>query len=425
MTDLDLMLRFMLQILVVLSACRLVGLFGQKYLGQAQVTMEMLTGVILGPSVFGAILPQVQQFLFPQFVVDGDPTSGKSPSMSVLYVIAQVGLVLYIFLIGLEFDSSLIRSRVKALKVVSATSILLPILLGATVFYAFLNNRSDLFGLNLGAPVLPLYVGATLCITAFPMLACIVQESGLAGTSIGTLTIGAGAVSDVAAWILLSVVLALSKGNPLIAVWAIGGGVVFSFVVLTAGRKLLARLDTRDSGVVSTTTFGLVLLALFAGAWITDGIGIYAVFGAFIIGSAMPRGRMSQTLKERIEPLTTTLFLPFFFVFSGLSTKFGTINSLEHWLIFGLMLVVAVVSKFAGCFAAARLCGESKQDSMTIGFLMNTRGLMELILLNIGLQQNIISPTFFSIMVLVAIVTTMMTAPLVRLVYKDRKGEAA
>ena len=425
MTDLDLMLRFMLQILVVLTACRLVGWFGQKYLGQAQVTMEMLTGVILGPSVFGAVLPQVQQFLFPQFVVDGDPTSGKSPSMSVLFVIAQVGLVLYIFLIGLEFDSSLIRSRVKALKAVSATSIGFPILLGGITFYTVLNHRIDLFGPGLDSPVLALYVGATLCITAFPMLARIVQESGLAGTSIGTLTIGAGAVSDVAAWILLSVVLALSKGNPMIAVWAIGGGTVFSVLALTVGRTVFAELEKRDSESVSTSTFGLALLALFVGAWITDEIGVYAVFGAFIVGAAMPRGRMSQYLKERIEPLTTTLFLPFFFVFSGLSTKFGTISSLEHWLIFGLMLVVAVVSKFAGCFAAARLCGESKQDSMAIGFLMNTRGLMELILLNIGLQQKIITPTFFAIMVLVAIVTTMMTAPLVRLVYQGGTSEAA
>ncbi len=421
MADLDLMLRFMLQVLVVLVACRVLGWFGKKYLGQAQATMEMLTGIVLGPSLFGVIFPKVQQYVFPPFVVADHPLSGKSPSMSVLYVIAQIGLVLYIFLVGLEFDGSLVKNHTRALKTVSMASIGFPIIVGFIVFYTVLRSRSDLFGPGISDPILAMFVGAALCITAFPTLARIIQESGLSGTSLGTVTIVAGAISDVVAWILLAVILSFCKGNPLIAVWAIGGGIAFSLIVLTAGRQLFSRLGPSgsDHGSVSNTTFGLVLMALFAGAWISDAIGVYAVFGAFIVGVAMPRGQLAIDLRSRIESLTLTLFLPFFFVVSGLSTKIGSLATIDHWLIFALMLFIAIVVKIGGCYFAARIGGESKLQSLVIGVFMNTRGLMELVLLNIGLQQKIISPVFFSMMVLVAVVTTMMTAPIVKRISRD------
>jgi Kef-type K+ transport system membrane component KefB len=419
MTDLDLMLRFMLQVLVVLVACRAVGWFGQKYLGQAQVTMEMLTGVLLGPSVFGALSPELQYSLFPQLLVAGNPDSGKHPSMSILYIIAQIGLVLYMFLIGLELDLNLIKSRTKAALAVSMAGIVVPFALGCAVFYAFLSHRNDMFGADIPQFIQAVYVGAAMCITAFPMLARIIYEAGIAGTPLGTLAIGAGATDDVFAWILLAIVLAVSKGNPAIAIWAIGGGAAFALLTLTIGKKFMAFLETRDSKeeTVSQTTFGLVMLVLFAGAWFTDAIGVYAVFGAFVMGVAMPKGRLAKYLQERIEPLTVSLFLPFFFVYSGLNTKIGSISGAEHWLICLALLTAAIVGKYGGCYLAARATGEPKRQAIAIGVLMNSRGLMELIILNIGLQQKVIKVPFFTMMVIMAIVTTFMAAPLFRRVY--------
>ncbi len=419
MTDLDLMLRFMLQVLVVLVACRAVGWFGQKYLGQAQVTMEMLTGVLLGPSVFGALSPELQYSLFPQLLVAGSPDSGKHPSMSILYIIAQIGLVLYMFLIGLELDLNLIKSRTKAALAVSMAGIVVPFALGCAVFYAFLSHRNDMFGADIPQFIQAVYVGAAMCITAFPMLARIIYEAGIAGTPLGTLAIGAGATDDVFAWILLAIVLAVSKGNPAIAIWAIGGGAAFALLTLTIGKKFMAFLETRDSKeeTVSQTTFGLVMLFLFAGAWFTDAIGVYAVFGAFVMGVAMPKGRLAKYLQERIEPLTVSLFLPFFFVYSGLNTKIGSISGAEHWLICLALLTAAIVGKYGGCYLAARATGEPKRQAIAIGVLMNSRGLMELIILNIGLQQKVIKVPFFTMMVIMAIVTTFMAAPLFRRVY--------
>ena len=419
MTDLDLMLRFMLQVLVVLVACRAVGWFGQKYLGQAQVTMEMLTGVLLGPSVFGALSPELQYSLFPQLLVAENPASGKHPSMSILYIIAQIGLVLYMFLIGLELDLNLIKSRTKAALAVSMAGIVLPFALGCAVFYAFLSHRNDMFGADIPQFIQAVYVGAAMCITAFPMLARIIYEAGIAGTPLGTLAIGAGATDDVFAWILLAIVLAVSKGNPAIAIWAIGGGAAFALISLTVGKKFMAFLETRDSKeeTVSQTTFGLVMLFLFAGSWFTDAIGVYAVFGAFVMGVAMPKGRLAKYLQERIEPLTVSLFLPFFFVYSGLNTKIGSISGIEHWLICLALLTAAIVGKYGGCYFAARATGEPKRQAIAIGVLMNSRGLMELIILNIGLQQKVITVPFFTMMVIMAIVTTFMAAPLFRRVY--------
>jgi Kef-type K+ transport system membrane component KefB len=410
----------MLQVLVVLGACRVVGWFGTKYLGQAQVTMEMLTGVLLGPSVFGAISPSVQQSLFPQLIVNGDPTSGKHPSMSILYVIAQIGLVLYMFLIGLELDLNLIGSRTKAAISVSIAGIVLPFAFGCIVFYVLLSHRTDMFGANIPIPIQAIYVGAAMCITAFPMLARIIYEAGIAGTPLGTLAIGAGASNDVFAWILLAVVLAVSKGNPAIAFWAIGGGTTFAFLMLTVGKRLLAFLEARDSsdGEVSQTTFALVMIFLFAGAWFTDAIGVYAVFGAFLMGLAMPKGRLSKFLQERIEPITVSLFLPFFFVYSGLNTRIGSLQGAEHWLICLALLAAAMAGKYGGCYFAARACGEPKRQATAIGVLMNSRGLMELIILNIGLQQRVITIPFFTMMVIMAIATTFMAAPLFRRVYR-------
>jgi len=421
MGDVDLMLRFLLQILAVMGLCRVVGWLGKRYLGQTQVVMEMVTGVVLGPSVFGALAPDVQGWLFPNGIiatVNGTPV--KHPSMSVLYIVAQIGLVLYMFLVGLEFNLEMVSGRAKAAIGVSAAGIVAPFLLGAGLAVAFVSmGRTDLFAPSVTSGEAALYMGAAMCITAFPMLARILYENGIAGTSMGTLALGAGASDDATAWALLAVVLASYKEDAKYALFAILGSAIFATLVLTLGRRFFARMGetVAREGSMSQTMFAGVMFFLFAGAYITDAVGIYAVFGAFLVGSAMPRGAFVEAIRNRVEAITVSCFLPFFFVYSGLNTKIGLVNTPELWLICGLVCLAAIVGKFGGCTLAARVAGEKWREATAIGVLMNSRGLMELIILNIGLQQKLITPTLFTMMVIMAIVTTLMTSPLFRKIY--------
>ncbi len=418
MTDVDLMLHFLVQIILILSACKVVGWFGSKFLGQTQVVMEMVTGVILGPSCFGAFFPELQKYVFPSGVIGKfNGAEVKHPSMTVLYVIAQIGLVLYMFTVGLEFNIGLISKRVKGVISVSLAGIILPFGLGAALAYFLLSSgRTDLFASSVTIPEAALYMGAAMCITAFPMLARILVERGIAQTTMGTLALGAGATDDVTAWALLAVVLASYKHDSKFALYAIGGGILFGIIVFTLGKKLMSGLAAKvDLGEpLSQGTFLTAMLFLFTGAYITDAIGVYAVFGAFMVGAAMPRGKLVAALRNKIEPLTVGCFLPFFFVYSGLSTKFGLLNTPTLWGICGLACAAAMIGKFGGCTLAAKMSGESWRSASAIGTLMNSRGLMELIILNIGRQQHVISDTLFTMLVIMAIVTTLMASPLFR-----------
>jgi Kef-type K+ transport system membrane component KefB len=423
------MLRFLLQAIVVLGACRLIGWIGVKFLGQAQVVMEMVTGVMLGPSLFGLMLPQVQSLLFPPKIqvmqADGELHKVNHPSMMILYVIAQLGLVLYMFLIGQEFNISLISSRVKGAISVSLAGILAPFTLGAVIAATILNTREDIFAPGIPFAAEVLYLGAAMSITAFPMLARILFESGLAGTSMGTLALGAGASDDAAAWSLLAVVLALSKGQPNYIWMAIGGGILFAVIILKIGKRLFVRLGEQvdREGKMSNGVFVFSMLFLLAGAYITDAVGIYAVFGAFLIGAAMPRGKFADIMREKLEYVTVGVLLPFFFVYSGLNTKLSLLNSPALWGLAILILLAAIIGKGVACAVAARLSGEPWRESAAIGTLMNSRGLMELIILNIGLQQKVITETLFTMMMLMAIVTTLMTAPIFKWIYGKRLAE--
>ncbi len=414
MTDLDLMLRFMLQVLVVLGACKAVGWFGTRFLGQAQVTMEMVTGVMLGPSLFGLLAPNLQHQIFPQFIEEGVKSSGRHPSMFILYVIAQIGLVLYMFLVGTEFDLGILKGKTKTAVSVSGAGIVAPFALGLLVYYGFMRGRTDLFGANITDSAAAFYLGASMCITAFPMLARILYEAGMTGTKMGTLALGSGATDDAAAWTILAIVLAQSKGDPKIAIFAIGGGALFVTLMFTVGKSWFRKLF--EDRPLDQTFFTLLIGLLFTFAWFTDAIGVYAVFGAFVFGAALPKTDLLPKLRERIEPLTVGLFLPFFFVYSGLNTRLGSIQGADMWILAGLALLAAIGGKLGGCYLAARLGGQSHMNSLGIGVLMNARGLMELIILNIGLQSGVIKPGLFSIMVIMAVVTTLMAAPLFRVI---------
>jgi len=264
-----------------------------------------------------------------------------------------------------------------------------------------------------------LFMGAAMSITAFPMLARIIFEQGLSRTSLGTLALAAGSIDDVAAWCVLAVVLASFQNDPRIAVMAIGGGLLFAVFCLLVLRRLLLPLgrQVEASGAMEPGLLVFVLILLMLGAWFTDWVQIYAVFGAFLTGLAMPRGKFAAELHRHLYPLTTALLLPCFFVYSGLNTKIGLVNTPALWLLAGVVLLAATVGKGVACYAAARWQGESHREGMAIGALMNARGLMELIILNIGLARGIIEPALFTVMVLMAVATTLMATPIFQRVY--------
>lgn len=413
MSNNELSVYFFFQLAFIVTTCRVVGLLAKK-IGQPQVVAEMVAGVLMGPSLFGLLLPGLQAQLFPK------------ASMTIIYAVCQLGIVLYMFLVGLEFQVDLIRQRMRSAAAVSVAGILVPFTLGV-IISAFLSHNDNFFAAGVTSWQAMLFMGASMSITAFPMLARIIHERGLTGTSLGTLALAAGSIDDAAAWCILAVVLASLSGKAMIAVFAIGGGVLYVLVILLIGKPLLRRLGEKAGreGGVSGRMLAFVLILLMLCAWFTDAVGIHAVFGAFILGTAMPRGIFAREVQRLLEPLTTSFLLPLFFVYSGLNTRLGLVNSLAMLMVALLVLLAACFGKGIACGLAARLNGESNRDAMAIGTLMNARGLMELIILNIGLESGIITPTLFTIMVIMAIVTTLMASPVFEFVYRRREGHAA
>lgn len=404
MTNFELSIRFFLQLAFIIAVCRIVG-FSVKRVGQPQVVGEMIAGVLMGPSLLGLFFPQFQSYLFPK------------TSMSILYSVSQLGLVLYMFLVGLEFQVDLIRRHWRSAASVSLAGICTPFMLGGLLATQLAKDQ-NFFAPKVSIWEAVLFMGAAMSITAFPMLARIIYERGLSGTSLGTLALAAGSMDDAAAWCILAIVLASFGGQPSIAFWAIGGGLFYVLLVLSTRRFLLHKIASHveQQGELHGTMLALVLMLLMLGAWFTDAVGIYAVFGAFLLGAAMPRGLLTERLKSFIEPLTTNFMLPLFFIYSGLNTKLGLVSTVPMLLVALLILLIACAGKGIACYLAARLNGEDNRKAAAIGTLMNARGLMELIILNIGLERGLITPTLFTIMVVMAIVTTLMATPIFNLV---------
>lgn len=406
MSNFELTIRFFFQLAFILATCRVVGLIARRF-RQPQVVGEMIAGVVMGPSLLGLMWPAAQAHIFPK------------ASLTITYAVAQIGLVLYMFLIGVEFQVDLIRKRLRSAFSVSIAGIVTPFTLGSLLALSLVHN-GDYFAPNVAQWEAMLFMGAAMSITAFPMLARIIYERGLTGTSLGTLALAAGSMDDAAAWCILALVLASFNSNPMIALSAIGGGVLYAVVVLTIVKSLLKRLGDRveRAGGMSPQMFTFVLMLVMLGAWITDSVGIYAVFGAFILGTAMPRGRFAREIQQRLEPLTTNFLLPLFFVYSGLNTRLGLVSSIALWAVALVILFIACFGKGVACWLAARLNGENNREALAIGTLMNARGLMELIILNIGLERGVITPTLFTIMVMMAIVTTLIASPVFEFVYR-------
>lgn len=403
---------FFLELAAILAACRFVGLLAQR-VGQPQVVGEMVAGVVLGPSLLGRIAPGIQHHLFP-----------PGPANIVLYTAAQVGLALYMFLIGLNFDVNLIKHRVSTAVAVSAAGIITPLALGALVAAPLLTS-GIYFHKSVTLVMAMMFLGASIATTAFPMLARIIYERQLSGTPLGTLALACGASDDALSWCILATVLAIHRGSAAVAATAIVGGIFYTLLLLTVGRRAFRFLGaiSEERQAITAPVLSTVLILLMACAWFTDTVGIYAIFGAFVLGIAMPSGFFARHLTAGLEPLVTTFLLPLFFVYSGLNTQIGLLNSKALWAVTLGILIVSIAGKGIACTFAARLKRVPLREAVALGSLMNARGLIELILLNIGLEAGIITPTLFTILVLVAIVTTLMATPVFELVYGRHRSQ--
>ncbi|GAA3539636.1 cation:proton antiporter [Amycolatopsis ultiminotia] len=395
---------FFLAVVVILVVCRLVCALAVR-LGQPPVVGEMISGVLLGPSLLGLLLPGVQEALFPDEV------------RTLLYLGGQIGLVIYMFGAGYEFRMGALRDGRKTVAAVSAAGTVVPLALGVAV--AILGGTwVGILKPGVSPAVSAAFVGVALAITAFPMLARIITERGLGGTRFGSLALACGALDDVLAWILLAVVLGMHAGSAGPIALAVGGAVLFVLLVWLVVRRILVHA-LRSPRLSDDHRLLVTAMILFAAAWFTDVVGLYAVFGAFVIGLAFPRGAAADAVLARIMPIGRVVFLPLFFTYSGLNTRFALLAD-PNLLLFALVcVVVAVAGKLGASWGAARLAGEPAPVAVRIGVLVNARGLMQLIALNVGLAAGIVSPALFTVLVLVALVTTVMTAPVLSLL--DRR----
>ncbi|MDJ0276500.1 cation:proton antiporter [Sphingomonas sp. 2R-10] len=405
----DYSIHFFLQLAVILLACRVVGWAGKRFLNQPQVVGEMIAGVVLGPSLLGLFFPDVQAAIFPK------------ETRGVLYAGAQLGVGLYMFLVGLTLRLDHFQTKAKSAAMVSAAGIAVPFAL-AFLVTPLLLNVPGLFAEGISTGSATLFMGACIALTAFPMLARIIHERGLADTALGTLSLTAGAFDDAVSWCVLAIVLATFGAGAGVAILAIGGAILYALFLVLFGKRLLAPLGraVEAKGEMSMTVLSVTLMLFCLSAFFMDAIGIHAIFGGFILGVFMPRGLFVEELKRKVEPLAVVLLLPMFFTYSGLNTRMDTVSSLPLLLIALGVLAVSILAKFGACWAAARLAGEDNRTALGIGALMNSRGLMELIIINIGLQKGIIGPTLFAMLVLMAIVTTVMATPLFEAVYGKR-----
>jgi Kef-type K+ transport system membrane component KefB len=400
---------FFLQAAVILVVCQLVGRLAQKF-GQPQVIGEMIAGVMLGPSLFGLLAPGLQQALFPK------------QTMDTLYVVAQLGIGLFMFLVGTEFRGDHFRARYKSALSVSLAGIVVPFVL-AFLLTPWLITIPGLFSAKTQLLQASLFLGAAIAITAFPMLARIIHERGLTGTPLGTLTLTAGAIDDAAAWCILAIVLASFGKSWGGAYLAIGGGVAFAGFMILVGRHWLRRLADHvlPDQPLSATMMATLLVLFCLSAWAMDAIGVHAVFGGFILGVCMPKGALTEKLRAALQLFVVVFLVPIFFTFSGLNTQLGVILQPQILLAAVAILLASFCGKGLACWAAARATGENNRDAMAIGTLMNARGMMELILVNIALQAGVIEPGLFSILVLMAILTTLMATPLFNWITRRRE----
>jgi Kef-type K+ transport system membrane component KefB len=402
----------LLALALIVAFARITGLAFQRLFGQPQVIGEIVAGLILGPSVLGAIAPEVSGFLLPVSI-------GQH-----LGALSKIGIVLFMFLVGLELDFRLLRGNSHAAIMISHASILIPMLLGCALalvifpIYASPTTEFAVFGL---------FLGVSLSVTAFPVLALILNARGIQSTSLGVTALSCAAADDATAWCLLAFVSGVAQAKLGQAGLTLALTVLYVIFMLVAVRPLLAYLTRRidaQQGKVSLTTQALVFAGMLLSAVATEAIGIHALFGAFLFGAVISHESvLARHLRLRLEDFVTVLLLPVFFAFSGLRTRIDLMSGLVDWFFCGVIILVATLGKFGGSFIAARIAGLGWRESSAIGVLMNTRGLMELIVLNVGLEMGVLSPTLFTMLVLMALVTTFLTTPVLSRLLRVPSGD--
>jgi Kef-type K+ transport system membrane component KefB len=395
----------LVQISVILLTSYSVGWFLSKF-HQPQVVGEMVAGILLGPSLLGWVAPNFSAALFPP------------ESLPLLYSLSQVGLLLFMFLVGLELDTKTLRKLGHVAVVISHTSIIVPFLLGALLAFHLYPRMADA---SMSFTGFVLFMGAAMSVTAFPVLARILSERNLLGTRLGTLTIACAAVDDVTAWCMLAAIIAIVRSKlEHLPLWLMLAGFaaylgIMLFVLRPIAKNFVARHGAKK---VTDKAIAALLLCMLASSWSTEWLGIHALFGAFFAGVIMPKEKaFAEDVREKLRPLVVVLLIPLFFAFTGLRTSIGLISGSAMLAYCGLVFIVAVAGKFGGSMLAARIMGTPWREAAAIGILMNTRGLIELVILNIGLDVGILPRPLFSMMVLMAVGTTLMTTPLLSWVY--------
>jgi Kef-type K+ transport system membrane component KefB len=402
----------LLQIIIILVASRVFG-FLFRILGQQTVIGEIVAGVFLGPSILGWISPSLSAVIFP-------PSSFIS-----LQFLSQIGLAFFMFVIGMDLDPDKIKNKTQDVIIISHVSIIFPFFLGVCISYFVF---PELAPPGISFTSFSLFIGIAMSITAFPVLARIIKERGLTKTPIGVLAITCAAVDDVTAWCLLAAVIAIVKaGGIASSLFTIGLAISYIVFMIYFIKPWLQKISDRriHKEKVDKTVISLSFFILLLSAYFTEIIGIHALFGAFIAGVIMPDNiRFKEILSDKIEDVSTILLLPIFFAFTGLRTQIGLLNDGHLWLYCILIIGVAILGKLIGSSFAAKIVGRNWKDSLSLGVLMNTRGLMELIVLNIGYDLGILGPEIFAILVLMALFTTFMTGPLldfINFAYKGRQ----
>jgi Kef-type K+ transport system membrane component KefB len=375
------------QIVVIAVIARAMGALLRR-LGQPAVIGEIAAGICLGPSLFGAVAPDAFAAFFP------------ATSVTTLFSLSQIGLILFMFLVGLEFAPELVRERRHTVVVISHVSIIVPFILGTALAIYLYPRVSEP---TVAYRSFVLFLGTAMSITAFPVLARILEERNLMKTKMGSTVIACAAVDDVTAWCILAFVVMLARaGQP--AQFALQLALVAIYV---AAMIFVVRPRLKKPSLF------VALVIVFVSAWVTELLGIHALFGAFLAGAIMPReAALNETLSGHIRGLTSVIFLPLFFAVTGLRTNIGSLATPTLWLCCGLILLVAIVGKFGGAAASAAAVGFPWREATAIGLLMNTRGLMEMVVVNVGLEIGVVSPSLYTMIVIMALVTTAMTTPL-------------
>jgi Kef-type K+ transport system membrane component KefB len=390
----------LLQVAAIVVTARLVGLLF-RLIGQPQVVGEMVAGILLGPSFLGWVAPSLSTALFP------------AASLGYLSTLSQVGLLLFMFLVGLEFDPALIRGRGRAVVLISNVSIAVPFALGSGLALYLYPRLADP---HVGFTAFTLFLGAAMSITAFPVLARILAERRLTRTDLGAMAIACAAIDDVTAWCILAYIVAFVRSTESSHLWITFAGVtVFAVAMIFVVRRLLLRFQAAFAARHKLTEdmMALLMLLLLLSAAATEWLGVHLLFGAFLFGAVLPRDHdFVRAVAEKLESVTVVLLLPIFFAFVGLRTSLQLMSGREMWWYCLLVIVVAVVGKLAGSAVAARVAGIPWRNALAIGVLMNTRGLMQLVILNLGFELGVINQALFSMMVVMAIVTTLLTTPL-------------